>query len=345
MLWSLFCKTENMRPQVSKNRSKRVVYSCPYFPAEWIEAHGFEPSRICPGIKKRIRPIDSAAGICPYLRSYLNEVNAEEDVAAVLFATVCDQMRRAPESFGGESSLPLFLMHVPSTWKTVAAQQLCLSELKRLGLFLARLGGTPPSREMLCQTMYTYDRKRNALRDAKGWINSRAFSEAIVRFHRTGEVVQNTKKLDDFIQGIPIALIGGPLTAQDLCLFDVIQDAGGNVVLDGTETGERTMPRQFHRQQMHEDPLLELVDAYFGHIPDAFRRPNSELYMWMSREFQASHVKGVILIRNVWCDIWHGEVARIREWLNMPLLDIDLNGENPVSRNKTRIHAFLELLQ
>lgn len=326
------------------NPLKRVVYSCPYIPAEWIAAHGFKPSRIFPGVKKRIRPINSAAGICPYLRAFLNEVKAEKDVAAVLFTTVCDQMRRAPEIIGSETPLPLFLMHVPSTWKTVEARKLYLSQLRRLGFFLIRLGGAPPSRETLCQAMNTYDKQRNVLRDAKGWVHSRAFSEAIVRFHRTGEVVQNTEKLDEYNNKVPIALIGGPLTSQDLSLFDVIQDAGGNVVLDGTETGERTMPRKFHRQQTHEDPLLELTDAYFGYIPDAFRRPNSELYVWMKREFQANHVKGVILIRNVWCDIWHAEVARIREWIRIPLLDIDLNGENPVSRNKTRIRSFLELL-
>lgn len=345
MLPDIIRKNENMKSSFSKKNSKRIVYSCPYIPAEWIASHGLEPSRISPGIKERIRPIDSAAGICPYLSSFLNEANAEKNAAAVLFTTVCDQMRRAPECFGNESPLPLFLMHVPSTWKSVAAQQLYLSELQRLSLFLIRLGGAPPSREMLSQTMMTYDKKRNALRETKGWMHPRAYSEAIARFHRTGEVVQNLEKSDDFIHGVPIVLIGGPLTAQDLSLFNMIQDAGGTVVLDGTETGERTMPRPFHRQYMREDPLLELADAYFGHIPDAFRRPNSELFLWMRREFQAGYVRGVILVRNIWCDVWHAEVTRIREWLHLPLLDIDLNGENPVSRNKTRINAFLELLQ
>lgn len=338
-------KTENMRFPASKSHSKRVIYSCPYIPAEWIDAHGFKPSRVLPGIKKSVRPIDSAAGICPYLEGFLNEANAEKNVAAVIFTTVCDQMRRASECFGNENPLPLFLMHVPSTWETMEARKLYLSELQRMERFLIRLGGTPLSRERLGQTMKAYDMKRNSLRNTKGRMSPRSFSEAIVRFHRTGEVILNPEKSNDSVSGVSVALIGGPLTIQDFSLFDVIEEAGGFVALDGTESGERTMPRPFRRHRMREDPLSELADAYFGHIPDAFRRPNSKLYLWMEREFQASHVKGVILLRNVWCDIWHAEVRRIREWLNLPLLDVDLNGGDIALRNKNRIQAFLELLQ
>ena len=53
-------------------------------------------------------------------------------------------------------------------------------------------------------------------------------------------------------------------------------------------------------------------------------------------------MKGVILVRCVWCDLWHAEIHRLREWLAVPLLDMDLDGEDPVNRCTTRIQAFLE---
>ena len=96
---------------------------------------------------------------------------------------------------------------------------------------------------------------------------------------------------------------------------------------------------------MRNDPLLELSDAYFGSIPDAFRRPNSAMYRWLKEMIGERQIKGLIFIRNIWCDIWHGEVQRMREWLNIPLLDLDLNGTDPMMRNATRIEAFLELLK
>ena len=105
------------------------------------------------------------------------------------------------------------------------------------------------------------------------------------------------------------------------------------------------MPRPFHPQNLRNDPLMELADAYFGSIPDAFRRPNSESYQWLKEMIVKRNIRGLILIRNIWCDIWHGEVQRMREWLKIPLLDLDLNGTDPMARNSTRITAFLELLK
>ena len=54
----------------------------------------------------------------------------------------------------------------------------------------------------------------------------------------------------------------------DYIIFDLIEQLGGRVVLDGTEGGERTMPARFDPERVREDPLGELVRAYFDTIPD-----------------------------------------------------------------------------
>ena len=61
----------------------------------------------------------------------------------------------------------------------------------------------------------------------------------------------------------------------DYAFFDLVERAGGRVVLDATEGGERTLPRPFDPARLAADPFEELADAYFDAIPDAFRRPNS----------------------------------------------------------------------
>ena len=90
--------------------------------------------------------------------------------------------------------------------------------------------------------------------------------------------------------------------------------AGGRVVLDATEGGQRTMPRRFDPARVASDPLQELADAYFDGIPDAFRRPNSRLYEWLGRELAARHVQGIIFRRYLWCDLWHAELQRLKQW-------------------------------
>ena len=325
---------------------KTVAYSCPFVPPEWIAAHGLKSRRLLPGSKSEKNDLCASEGICHFLRELVNDLVSIPDLEGIVFTTICDQMRRAPELLGLHTSLPVFLMNVPSTWQQPESHRLYISELHRLSAFLMTLGGKRPTLALLSHTMLTYEGKRSQLLDARARMDARSFSETLASFHETGELVIKNQTISyDAPRGIPVALIGGPLSKQDFILFDIIQKAGGVVVLDGTETGERTLPRPFHRQLLRQDPILELADAYFGHIPDPFRRPNSGLYKWMKETCRTRRVQGVIFIRNVWCDIWHGEVTRMREWLNIPLLDIDLDGEDPVHRNKTRIQAFVETLR
>ena len=84
-----------------------------------------------------------------------------------------------------------------------------------------------------------------------------------------------------------LAILGGPLLETDCGFFDLIERAGGRVVLDATEGGQRTLPRPFDPARVAAEPLQELADAYFDGIPDAFRRPDTRLYEWLGRELAA----------------------------------------------------------
>ena len=113
--------------------SRSVVYSSPFVPPEWIAAHGWTPSRRDAGRRTRGR-----GGLS--VRRRLRRL-AGPDIRALVFATTCDPMRRAAE-IGLDGQIPRFLFHVPATWQTPAAHGLYRAELKRLGRFLERLGGT-----------------------------------------------------------------------------------------------------------------------------------------------------------------------------------------------------------
>jgi benzoyl-CoA reductase/2-hydroxyglutaryl-CoA dehydratase subunit BcrC/BadD/HgdB len=330
---------------------KTAVYSSPFVPAEWIAAHGIRPRRVRPESGAAEPSTAPLMGMCPYVRAFIGEVTAAPAADAAVLTTTCDQMRRAAEWIALAAGPPVFLMNVPATWQTPAAARLYRDELRRLGGFLARLGGTPPSPQHLAETMEAYDARRAVLRGALGTLSARRASEAIARFD-LGEELEVDALASPCAtarrgvpRGMPVALVGGPLMRGDARVFDAIEDAGGLVVLDGTESGARTLPAPLDRRRLRSDLLLELVDAYFGAIPDAFRRPDTALYAWLGRELAASGARGIIAWRYVWCDMWAASVVRLREATGLPVLDLDVSGDEAgLGRTVGRIQAFLEVL-
>lgn len=329
---------------------KTVIYSCPFVPAEWIAAHGLRPSRCLPGLEPS-RSAASPAGFCPYAWSFLRAAGEAPDTDVIVFTTVCDQMRRASERVVRESGVPVFVLNVPATWQTDTARRLYSDELKRVGRFLIRLGGREPSAEALAGIMEGYDDRRAALRATRGRVSARQYSEAIARFHRDGTVDQTPLTVGDAStpgpppQGVPVVLVGGPIVPQHFPLFDIIESAGGRVVLDGTGSGERSMPPPFDRCRLRRDPFEVLVDTYFRGIPDAYRRPNHELYEWLGCKIRERAARGVIHRSYTWCDTWRAEAQRMREWADVPVLAITTGVDREIGGHTvSRIEAFMEML-
>jgi benzoyl-CoA reductase/2-hydroxyglutaryl-CoA dehydratase subunit BcrC/BadD/HgdB len=343
---------------------KTIIYTCPYVPAEWIAAHGLHADRLL------LDHVDSGflpartEGVCPYVRSFVGEVMNNRVADGAVVTTVCDQMRRAFDIIVRNCDLPAFLMNVPSTWQTLTAQKLYVDELKRLSRFLVGLGGESPSQDTLAEIMLEYDDARTFIRSTRGRLSARRFAEAIAAGGSLkGEAfgdgssdsghpqpvrqAQGSAALEAATLRIPLAIVGGPMMKPDFDLFDTIEQLGGRVVLDATETGERGMCPKFDRRRLAEDPLLELAHAYFAGIPDASRRPNSELYTWLKRELADRAVRGIIFRRYLWCDLWHAELGRLKDWSDLPVLDIDSAGDNErdLPRIQNRIRAFMEMLQ
>jgi benzoyl-CoA reductase/2-hydroxyglutaryl-CoA dehydratase subunit BcrC/BadD/HgdB len=291
-----------------------VIYNSPFVPAEWIAAHGLTPRRLIPAGGGGTGVIAAIAGVCPFMRAFVNEACVASGATGLVLASTCDQMRRARDHVETWSKLPVFLMNIPSTWRTPAAHAIYQAELRRLGSFLIQLGGKSPARAKLRAVMTSYDRRRAAARARRAKVGG----------------------------GIPLALIGGPLSARDGGLVGIIEQAGGVIALDATENGERAWPPPFDRRRLRADPFGELATAYFEGIPDVFQRPNARLHAWLAKATREAGARGVIVLRQVWCDKWHAEVARLRETLALPLLDLDLDGDDLPTRHRLRLQAFLE---
>jgi benzoyl-CoA reductase/2-hydroxyglutaryl-CoA dehydratase subunit BcrC/BadD/HgdB len=293
---------------------KNVLYTCPFVPPEWIASYGLEPVRIAPEPARQGMP----AGVCPFAAAFIHATVATPALA-IIATTVCDQMRRSVELIESRCDTPVFLMNVPATWRSKSAVKLYRDELDRLGRFLVTLGGAEPTPDKLSETMLHYDSLRAELR-ADSKISTP--------------------------NGVPLILTGGPLRSTDSEIFDLIEQAGGTIVLDATASGEMTMAPPFDRAKLTSDPAGELADAYFARIPHAMRRPNNQLHEYLNHELTARRAKGVIYRRYQWCDTWHGEVGRLKDLLPSPVLDL-VAGDDESDRAYmlTRIQAFVEMLK
>ncbi len=314
---------------------KTIAYTCPYVPAEWIAAHGLQPRRLIPLPLEGTSIVPRIEGVCPYARAFANDLAACKDIGGVVVTTMCDQMRRVFDLLVRRIDVPAFLLNVPSTWETVAAQRLYLDELRRLGRFLVRLGGRTPDDQGLARVML----------DSVGWVLNPRVKDVSVEETR-GLRTHPTRSDHHDPDGVPLAVVGGPLMQRDRILFDIVAECGGQIVLDATETGQRGRCGPFNRRRLAEDPLMELAQAYFR-IPDASRRPNSELYQWLKEELTRAGARGILFHHYVWCDKWHAEFTRLKEWAKLPMLRLDSEGEGEMNsaRVRNRIHAFVETLR
>lgn len=325
---------------------KTILYTSPFIPAEWISAYGLQPVRLYPALNGDKPAIEQLPGLCPYARMMVHACLQRTDAAAVVIAGTCDQMRRAAELIALRSSLEVFLMHVPATWHTFTAFNLYCNELKRLGEFLDECGGTVPSEKVLADRMLQYDSERGMLRDLQETLPARQYADIVMQWFESRTLHTPELFLAGRTAGIPVILTGGPLLKDHLGVYNLIEQFGGTVCFDATENGELLLPAPYDRRVVRDEPFMEMASAFFGSIPGVFQRPNSRLYNHLKQHIHTHSAAGILLVRYVWCDLWHAEAQRMKEWLSLPLLEIELNDEIPGidTRTKTRIQAFLETL-
>jgi len=328
---------------------QKIVYTSPYIPAEWIAAHGLSPSRIIPSASVSNSAPGQRQGLCPFAGTLIAHVLAEYSNCPVIMTTECDQMRRAFDVITQQRQTPAFLFNLPSTWQGSSAKKLYTAELRRLSRWLCSFSANMFSNDVLAETMLQYNNKRGSILAAKNSLTPRQFSEAIATFNNSPDEFSLTNipshKTD--ANGAPLAILGGPLLGHDFEIFDIVENCGGHITLDATETGQRTMPDTFNADKTETDLLAELTRAYFDHIPEIWQRPNVRLYEWLRTNIEQYNIRGIIFRRFLFCDLWHGELHRIREFTKLPVLDIDVSPPATAidERTKYRIQAFMETLQ
>jgi len=327
----------------------QVFYTSPWVPPEFITAHGLEPRGVWFATDSGKLPV--AAGVCAFAQTVVRLAETHTD-SAFIFSTHCDQLRRGFDVVAQAAPARIFLFNLPATWQTAVAERIFGSELERLGRFLVRLGGQPPSAEGLAETMARYRLARSRLLEAATYFSPRQYCEALARFHWDGTVNLSQEVPASRAGSIPLALVGGPLPPWQLHMLDAIESAGGRVVLNATEAGERSLGPAFGPNQGHTagrslpDLVQLLTRACLESCVDVWQRPNTRLFLWLKERLAARQARGIVLWHFVGCDLWRAEAQPLREAFGLPVLLLDANeAAGDALRQSGRIQAFLESLR
>ena len=331
--------------QIHEQNATQVFYTSPWIPPEWIKTHGLKPRGVWFTKDPWLNSLPLASGVCAFAEAMVRFAEAQAD-SAVIFTSTCDQQRRGFDALTAADRSRAFLFNIPVVWQTPAASQAYRCEVERLGRFLQDLGGHVPSLKRLGKEMTRYGQDRARLLDVAQSYSSRQFAESIARFHWDGSLQLPSPSASALMNGVPLAIVGGPLSAAHWDLLDAIETMGGHVVLNATETGERTLLPAFASDHSADDPFNVLVRGYFENIVDVFQRPNTRLYSWLKKHMTARNIRGIILWHFTGCDLWRAEAQTLRETFGLPVLLLEADEKQFCSpRDVGRIEAFVEMLK
>jgi len=255
-------------------------------------------------------------------------------------------MRRAADAVVSSQPMRAFLFNLPATWQTSAARRLYHFEVERLGNFLERLGGRAPTEAELEAVMKKHEVCRKQVREVLQRGTAGQSAEALAHFFRDGSATTQQALAVPGTQGVPLALVGGPLLPSQWPLFAATESAGGCVVLNATEPGERGLLPPLPVPADGESPIATLANHYFDHAVDVFHRPNSRLYEWLAARLAERCVRGIVLWVHVGCDLWRAEAASLREAFGLPVLVLDSHEVRAGGlRDTNRLAAFIESLK
>lgn len=290
-----------------------ALYSSPWVPSPLIEACGFVAHHVSDLTDMNLTHAARASteGACPWCRAFSRHAVAMQPAVTIL-ATTCDQMRRCSETLSDDLPSPAFILTVPST-NTVSALKLYESELRRLAACLTRISGITPTEESLRAAVSRLD-------------------------------VSRTSQPESCDAAVPICLLGNHLPVPIADFLTTLRRFGGSVVVDGLETGSRCYydTKCILSSRGADAMISALAESCFSSIKDVARRPNSDFYRWLAVEIKKQTPKGILLVRNSWCDLWAIEAVRLRNHTELPLLELEFASTDLPASSLSRIEAFIE---
>ena len=338
-----------------------------YVPEELFHAAGFTPVFIFHttddhGYARAHLP----SFTCWVTGSALDQALAGEldGLAGMALAQTCDTVQGLTDLWRRNvPGIPLFHFGMVQRLESPSARAYLLAELRSLRERVQALTGRPISDDALRESIALYNRTRALIRRLYTRAADLAPPDlyALVRAaFQTPKEVYNEEtrcKVQDVspapprspapfgsAQGKPPLLLVGPALAAPV-LFDVLAQAGGRVVGDLLDLGERYFAVDAAEDS---DPLAALADRLLALVPTPTKHhPQRTRTDHLLSLVQERNAQGVIFARQKFCEPHGFDYVRMTQALDragVPHLLVELEQASQAGQLRTRVEAFVEMI-
>jgi benzoyl-CoA reductase/2-hydroxyglutaryl-CoA dehydratase subunit BcrC/BadD/HgdB len=345
-----------------------------YVPEELIYASGAIPICLSHGGDARA----AAEGlsvlphvICPFTRAQVGELRLQTNpyystIDLFVVPSTCQHIRKIADVVELFYPTPVFRLGVPYEPADSSSLVFFKERLDDLRERLAEITGEAVSDESINEAIAVYNRMRGLLKcislmrasdappisamDFAKLNHASFYADPVATVNMLEEVYAELQRsAPGGVDERPrLALVGPNLGYGDYDILEIVQDCGGNVVIEDIFEGIRDYQ---HTVDLGPDPVTALARSYLlGKTPRIFMRSSTrvraEEILRLAREFR---VAGVIWYQLVCCELYDEEAFFFEKTLRgagLPMLTLEADyGGLRAGAVRTRVEAFLELIQ
>ncbi|GAB4116264.1 MAG: 2-hydroxyacyl-CoA dehydratase family protein [Candidatus Caldatribacteriota bacterium] len=362
------------------NRKPIIGWLCTYTPKEILLAADLLPVRILPRIDPSLANTYLDSNFCPFARSCLGEVQEGDfkELEHLLLVNSCDAIRRfydARRYYHFPKNSFIYLLDLPRKDSTQALAYF-QSNLELLVRRIEEFFQIKISENLLLQAISNCNKIRKLLNKLYHLYASDKIDlsgESFIQIIQQGMILPLKeyqifleKELKDFFQPEkesfynkkyqtkrnPKLLVSGTWL-DDLRLIRVIENYGGKVVFFDLCNGNRSFqgPIKIPEEKVNNrESILEILAEFYLHKLPCPRMVNLEKrWEYLNQIIQDYQIEGVVFYNLKFCDTSMFELPILRERLQkkrIPSLFLEGEFSAQISgRNRTRIQAFLEVLE
>ncbi len=324
--------------------------------------------------------------ICPFVRAQVGEIRLQTNpyyrmVDLLVVPSTCQHLRKVADVVELFYPTPVFKLGVPYEPADSFALTFFRDRFTDLRARLAEITGSPVSDESIDEAITLYNRMRELFKAISFTRAGQGPAVSAIEFAKLNhasfyadpaEMVEVLQQVhDDLLGGAGVgaaapgsgdgsaedggaderprlALVGPNLGYGDYDILNIVEECGGNVVIEDIFEGIRDY---WHSVTPGPDPIEALAHSYLlDKIPHMFMRssaaPRVDELLRLAQEFR---VAGVIWYELVCCELYDEEAfffdKRLQE-AGLPMLTLEADyGGLRAGGVRTRVEAFLELIQ
>jgi benzoyl-CoA reductase subunit C len=356
---------EYARKWKERTGGRVVGVFCSYVPEELIHAAGALPVRVLGSHE----PQDMAephifSMFCPFSRDVLAQglTGKYDYLDGIVHALSCIHLRQAFDSWQAHVPTPYgYFFPMPAHLQSPHAQQHLMFELQEFQSSLEGWTGKPITTAALDEAIEVYNRNRRLMRQV---YELRKKTPPLISGVEAMEMVlasmfmdkgEHNQVLERWLEEIPqrpntiepgIRLMVLGSENDDREVLRLMESLGANVVIDDHCTGSRYF---WSEVPAREDRLSAIASRYIERPPcpskDLVERRRFDYVLRLAEEYG---VQGAVQIQQKFCDPHEFDIPPLKalfEERGIPSLFLEFDVTVPVGVLRTRIEAFLEMMQ